>query len=124
VSAIGELVFFGTGFALTAAFYIFGRFVYIMRADGFTVRRYVFWVVPFGTRRFQTSEIAEVRRCDFKRDWLRGAEIFGNLFWKPGVMVITKRGFWRRFYLTPPDPDAIVTMLEKQPASPLVRPDL
>ena len=103
------------GFAviLTAAFYLFGSFTYDFSQDAVVVKRKIFFGIPYGQRTIRFVEIIEVRRFGNSRDWLLGAQVFGRLFFRPGVIVVTKRGLIRRIYLTPQQPDEFIQGLRE-----------
>jgi len=110
--AIVPVVFFSFTVCLFLAFYVFGTFTSEIGHGCLILNRKIFRVIPFGRRSVQLSYITEVRRFDLRRDWFRGAEVFGNLFWRPGVLIILKKGFCRRIYLTPSEPDSFIKLLQ------------
>jgi hypothetical protein len=105
-------LFFLIGFAFFAALYVFASFSYELVDGCLVLRRKILAIIPFGCRRIPVSMIIEIRKFGAKRDWLRGAEIYGKLFLRPGVLIMLRKGFCRRIYVTPSEPDNFIELLQ------------
>jgi hypothetical protein len=76
------------------------------------MQRKILGIIPFGRRSIPVAMIMEIRKFGAKWDWLRGAEIYGKLFLRPGVLIILRKGFCRRLYITPSEPDDFIELLQ------------
>ncbi len=113
------VLFFASGISLFLAYFVFGRFSYEICDDTFVVKRKLFFFIPFGKKKIPFANIQEIRPLNGFWDALRGAEVYGNLFLRRGVLVVLKRGFFKRLFITPPNlkelTDCIFVNLTRQP---------
>jgi len=107
-------IFFVGGICLFFAYYLFGRFSYELHDQVLVVRRKILYFIPYGFRRIPISSIREIRRFGGWKDVLRGADMFGNLFLREGVIIILKDGIFRRIFITPEKPDEFIKRVETQ----------
>lgn len=93
--------------------FVFARFSYEISQDYLRMRQQIFIYIPFSFCKIKTKNIREVRRCDFKKDLLKGGYIFGNLFRKKGVMIILRRWSFRgkRIFISPENPERFIEQM-------------
>jgi hypothetical protein len=103
-----KLIFYLIVILLFLIYYVFGKFAYKVQNRHIIVQRTILGILPFGTRSIPFSEIKDIRRYGRKGDWVRGADVYGNLFWKPAVLIILKNGFFRRVFITPSSTDEFI----------------
>jgi hypothetical protein len=108
------VLLFASGISLLLAYFVFGRFSYEIRDSIFVVERRLFFFIPFGKRRIPIENIQEIRPLKGFWDVLRGAEVYGNLFLRRGVLVVLKRGFFKRLFITPPNVAELTNSLEQE----------
>lgn len=96
------------GVILFSILYLFSSFSYQISEDSIVIQWKLLKYVPFNSRKIDINNVREVRRFGFKKDILFGANIWGNLFTKEGVIIILNEGFFRRVYLTPEEPDKFI----------------
>ena len=70
-------------------------------------------LVRFAKREIKIRDIQEVRRFELK-DILSGGQIFGNFFIKEGVIVVLRKGIFRKIFITPENADEFVQQLSKK----------
>ena len=95
-----------------AMMFVSTSFSYVIDSHDIIMYRRILKWVPFGSRRIPIGAIKEVRRLRLLPDILLGLRLYGNLLVKRGVVVVLKKGFVRRLYLTPANCDAFVKELE------------
>jgi hypothetical protein len=66
--------------------------------------------IPFSFSKIKIENIQEIRRFDFKKDFFRGAYIFGNLIRRRGVIIVLKKRslLRKRIFITPENPDKFI----------------
>lgn len=105
------LLVIATGVVLFSILYLFSSFSYQISEDSIVIQWKLLKYVPFNSRKIDIGNVREVRRFEFKKDILFGANLWGNLFTKEGVIVILKQGFFKRVYLTPEEPDKFIAIV-------------
>jgi hypothetical protein len=116
-----DVVFPVVCFCLVVILFGLGTFYYEVVGEFLVVRRRIFHYIPCGRLSIRLSQIKEIRRYGAPGDWWRGAEIYGNLFWCPGVLVIPRKGPAFRIYITPADPDEFVKSLGEYLSEPGIK---
>lgn len=103
----------GLGLALILVVYVFANISYEIR-DGLLIMRWrVLRYIPWASAKIRIEDIAEVRRFDFRKDYVGGYS-FGYPFTKRTLVLMLRRRFWmaRRVFVTPPDPQAFSEAIE------------
>lgn len=116
-----DAVFAAVCLCLVVILFGLGTFCYEVVGEFLVVRRRILHYIPFGRCRIRLSQIKEIRRYGAPGDWWRGAEIYGNLLWRPGVLVIPRKGPTVRIYITPANPDEFVKSLGEYLSDPGIK---
>lgn len=106
------LLVIATGVVLFSILYLFSSFSYQISQDSIVIQWKLLKYVPFNSRTIDISNVRQIRRFELKKDILFGANIWGNLFTKEGVIIILKEGFFKRVYLTPEEADKFIAEVE------------
>lgn len=97
--------------ALFLFFYTFARFSYETTRGHLCLRWRLPGGIPYWSRRVPLVNIAEVKRCGGFGDLLPTCDIWGNLPSKRGVIIRLHRGWIRRVFVTPDDPESFAKEL-------------
>jgi hypothetical protein len=93
--------------------YIFSTFKYEMSGKDLIIEWRLLKYIPFNSRKIDVDNIQTIRKFIFKKDTLYPTDIWGNLFIKKGFIVILKKGFIKRVYITPDNPDLFVGKIKR-----------
>ncbi|MBE0449141.1 MAG: hypothetical protein IBX64_13795 [Actinobacteria bacterium] len=109
---------FFLGLAIVMIFYIFGSFTYEIREHSVCMKWELLKYIPFKSVKIDIDDILEARRYSFEKD-IAGADYFGNLLIKPGVILVLKRrrltfSFIKRIYITPDNPDEFIARVNQK----------
>jgi hypothetical protein len=110
---IATIIILAAGTVIFLLLYVFSTFTCRISENSVVMQWHVLKCVPFASRKIGIEDIQEAREFEFRRDMLRGAVIFGNLFVKKGVIITLKPRSWRlqfteRIFVTPENPDTFI----------------
>ena len=109
------LAFCGGGFAVYLAVLVLPVYSYAVVGRVLVIRRRILWRVPFGTFRIPFDDIRAVERSGFGRVPMAILS-YGWLFAPDGLVLTLRKPrhlFWRRVFIAPPNPDALIALLSE-----------
>jgi len=98
---------------LFSVLYVFSTFKYEVFGKDLTIRWKLLKYIPFNSRKIHVDNIQTINKFIFKKDTLYPTDIWGNLFIKKGFIVILEKGFIKRIYITPDNPDLLVDKIRR-----------
>jgi hypothetical protein len=93
--------------------YVFSTFKYEMCEDNLIIKWKLLKYIPFNSRKINIDNIQTINKFIFKKDTFCPTDIWGNLFIKKGFIVILKKGFLKRVYITRDNPALFVDRIKK-----------
>jgi hypothetical protein len=93
--------------------YIFSTFKYEIFGNDLIIKWRLLKYIPFNSRKIDNDNIQAIKKFIFKKDMLHPTDIWGNLFIKKGFIVILKKGFIKRVYITPDNPDLFIGKIKR-----------
>lgn len=93
--------------------YVFSTFKYETSGKDLIVKWRLLKNIPFNSRKIDIDNIQTIKKFTFKKDMLHPTDIWGNLFIKKGFIVILKKGFMKRVYITPDNTDLFVEKIKR-----------
>ena len=107
-----------TAVVIFSILYVFSDFTYTISDGTLKMKWSILKFVFFGSRKVNIDNINEVKLFDFRKDILKGYDVFGNLLIKKGVVIILKKRsmLLKRIYITPGNPDKFIEQINQEKA--------